>query len=85
MKTRQVIYFVIGIICALIQVHIYQVLSSSDLIITPKERAEPGFLFGYYLAANLLLIPTILCGIGVYRIWRKLKKRNREEQDAFLK
>jgi hypothetical protein len=85
MKTRQVIYFVIGIICALIQLHVYQALSSSDLNISPKERAEPGFLFGYYLAANLLLIPTILCGVGVYRTWRKLKKRNREEQNAFLK
>jgi hypothetical protein len=85
MKARQVIYFIMGIICALIQLHIYQAVFSSDLIITPKERAEPGFLFGFYLAANLFLIPTILCGVGVYRIWRKLKKRQREEQDAFLK
>ncbi|HEV3413122.1 MAG TPA: hypothetical protein VG101_11610 [Puia sp.] len=68
----------------MIQVSFYLAVASVNPKIPAGDRSEPGYMVGYYIGVNLFLIPTILCGIGVYRVRRKIKMKEREDQELLL-
>jgi hypothetical protein len=79
MKIRRSIYWFAGVLFVCLQVTV--LIGSASQVLTAEERATPGFLFGYYFAKWLFSLLAILCGIGIYRVGRKLKKRQRQEQE----
>ena len=89
MKTRRIIYLVLGCLLAMYNLFIYvDILSTPEeqtILVGPDERGSRLAMAGYYLGTNLALIIALVFFWLAYRVTKKIKKKKEQEMvDSFL-
>jgi hypothetical protein len=62
-----------------LQLVVYLTGFSVEADTPPEYRGDAAYLAGEYVGKNLFLIAAILFWMGVYRVGRKIKKKERGE------
>jgi hypothetical protein len=84
MKTRRIIYLVLACLFIAIQMIVYIFIPPAETFIPLEYKGDTAYTAGTYVGINIFLIIAIFLLIGVYRVGRKIKLRERQQMlEAF--
>jgi hypothetical protein len=84
MKTRRIIYLVLACLLTGFQIVVYIVSPPAEALIPSEHRGDTAYTAGTYVGINIYLIIAIFLFIGVYRVGRKIKLKERQQMlEAF--
>jgi hypothetical protein len=80
MKTRKYVYLVLGILFIL-----FDIVATYSFYLDLSNLTITDLGLGFFLRTQWLLVPALLFFIGVYRVQRKINRKNRQAlESAFV-
>jgi len=79
MKTRRIIYLVLACLFTGIQMMVYIFAPPVESVIPSEYRGDTAYTAGTYMGISIFLIIAIFLFIGVYRVGRKIKLKERQQ------
>lgn len=82
MKIRRTLYFVLGCICAGLNLLMYFIVlmhPNEQIGVDPKDKGDAAIMVGHYFGVNLFTIVGIIFFYAAYRVQKKIKRKEMQE------
>jgi hypothetical protein len=82
MKTRRIIYLVLGCILVLFNLVAcvnYFFNPAAEITVPPEHKGDIPYVIGHFIGLNLFLIIGVILLYASYRIGRKLARKKKQE------